>query len=68
MDYRAIRTDQYKLVHWMQHPDDGELYDLANDPYEMTNLIDDPGMAGVIHDLRAEMASAVIHAMGLPQQ
>jgi hypothetical protein len=51
----------------MQHPDEAELYDLVNDPYEMRNLIDDPTMTGVISDLRAEMASAVVHAMGLPQ-
>jgi N-acetylglucosamine-6-sulfatase len=67
MDYRAIRTLQYKYIHWMQHPDEAELYDLVNDPYEMRNLIDDPTMTGVISDLRAEMASAVVHAMGLPQ-
>lgn len=67
MDYRAIRTHQYKLIHWIHHPDEGELYDLVADPYEMHNLIDDPSMEGVLHDLRAEMASAVVHAMGLPQ-
>ncbi len=67
MDYRAIRTHQYKLIHWMQHPNEGELYDLVNDPYEMHNLIDDPTMVHVIRDLRSEMASEIIHAIGLPQ-
>jgi len=27
MDYRAVRTDRYKLVHWIQHPAERELYD-----------------------------------------
>ena len=65
MDYKAIRTDRYKLIHWIQHPDEGELYDLVEDPYEMRNLIAEPRMAGVVSDLRAEMAEAVLHAMGL---
>ncbi len=65
MDYRAIRTDRYKYIHWMQHPDEAELYDLVEDPYEMQNLIGDAGMAGVIRELRADMADAVLEAMGL---
>ena len=65
MDYRAIRTDRYKYIHWMQHPDENELYDLEQDPYEMQNVIDDPRMAGVVSDLRAEMAAAVLDVMGL---
>ncbi len=65
MDYRAIRTSRYKYVHWMQHPDENELYDLAEDPYETRNLIDDPRLAGVIQELRAELATAVLNAMQL---
>ena len=65
MDYRAIRTSRYKYIHWMQHPDENELYDLDEDPYETENLIDDPRLAGVVRDLRAEMAAAVLDAMGL---
>jgi len=65
MDYRAIRTSRYKYVHWMQHPDENELYDLVDDPYETRNLIDDPGLADVLVDLRAELAAAVLDAMQL---
>jgi hypothetical protein len=49
----------------MQHPDENELYDLIEDPYETRNLIGDPGIAGIVADLRAEMAAAALHAMGL---
>jgi hypothetical protein len=50
----------------MQHPDENELYDLVEDPYEKTrNLIADPRLAGVLGDLRAEMAVAVLDAMQL---
>lgn len=65
MDYRAVRTDRYKYVHWMQHPDLDELYDLAADPYEMRNLADDPAEVGVRRDLRAELGRLVLDAMGL---
>ncbi|MFC1790989.1 sulfatase [Gemmatimonadota bacterium] len=65
MDYRAIRTDRYKLIHWIRHPGEEELYDLVEDPYEMRNLIDDPGMAEVVAELRAEMEKEVLHALGL---
>jgi N-acetylglucosamine-6-sulfatase len=65
MDYRAIRTLRYKYIHWMQHPDESELYDLVEDPYETQNLIDDPALVGVVRDLREELAAAALDAMGL---
>ncbi len=65
MDYRAIRTDRYKYVHWMQHPEENELYDLVEDPYETRNLIGEARVAGVLAELRAEMAAAALDAMGL---
>jgi N-acetylglucosamine-6-sulfatase len=65
MDYRAVRTDRYKYVHWMQHPDENELYDLLEDPYEEQNLIDEPGMSGVVSEMRAELAELVLDAMGI---
>lgn len=65
MDYRAVRTDRYKLIHWIQHPDEQELYDLQEDPYEMHNLIDDPQHQEVVDELRSELARLVVQAMGL---
>lgn len=65
MDYRAVRTDQYKYVHWMQHPDENELYDLRADPFEQTNLIDDPEMRNVLTEMRGELAELVLEAMGI---
>jgi N-acetylglucosamine-6-sulfatase len=65
MDYRAIRTDRYKYVHWVHYPGEGELYDLAVDPFEMENRIADPALAGVLRDLRARMADAAVEALGL---
>ena len=65
MDYRAVRTERYKLVHWMQHPKERELYDLQEDPYEQRNLIDDPSMQDVLAELDAELSARVLEAMGL---
>jgi len=65
MDYRAIRTDRYKYIHWMQHSDENELYDLLDDPYEMKNRINDPQLTGVLDWLRLELGGAAIEAMGL---
>ncbi len=39
-EQRMIRTRTHKFVY--NHSDIGELYDLENDPWEMTNLIDLP--------------------------
>lgn len=47
----GISTDRYKLVHFyydFEKPiDDWELFDLRKDPYEMTDVYDDPEYTGV---------------------
>jgi N-acetylglucosamine-6-sulfatase len=67
MDYRAIRTRRYKYIHWVHHPEEGELYDLQEDPLEMRNLIAEPGMRQVLQELRAEIREAALHAIGLTE-
>ena len=63
MDYRAVRTRQYKYIHWLRFED--ELYDLIADPHEQRNLIGQPGMASVAADLRAELGRLSLEAIGL---
>ena len=63
MDYRAVRTDRYKYIHWVKHED--ELYDLEADPFETTNLIGSPDMTGVVDELRAELGGLALVALGL---
>jgi len=65
MDYRAIRTERYKFIHWMQYPDWGELYDLQEDPFETRNLVEEPGMEGVLEELKEELRASALYAMGL---
>ena len=65
MDYRALRTSRYKYIHWMQHPDENELYDLQEDPYEIHNLIAQPGMQTLVAELRQKLRLEVLRASGL---
>src|SRR6266852_5645369 len=65
MTYKAVRTEQAKLIHWVTRDGVDELYDLAADPYELVNLIDDPARARERTDLRRELARLVVEALGL---
>jgi len=50
----AVRTDKHKLTHY-QNVDERELYDLVRDPYEITNLIDDPAYASTLKDMERRL-------------
>jgi arylsulfatase A-like enzyme len=51
---RMIRSASLKYVH--RYPDGPhEFYDLANDPDEVTNAIDDPAFRSIINSMRAEL-------------
>lgn len=50
----AIRTENYKLVDAFLKNDIDELYDLKNDPGEMTNLINNPKYDKIETSLREE--------------
>jgi arylsulfatase A-like enzyme len=40
--HRGIRTERFKLIHYVIEPQEFELYDLANDPGETHNLYGQP--------------------------
>jgi arylsulfatase A-like enzyme len=65
MTYKAVRTERAKLIHWVNRDGVDELYDLAADPYELTNLIDDPARAPERDALRRELGRLVAAAVGL---
>ena len=50
----AVRTNEFKLVDNFLENDIDELYDLLNDPGEMTNLINDKNFDDIENDLRKE--------------
>jgi arylsulfatase A-like enzyme len=65
--HRGVRTHRHKLVHYYGEalgqpgavddpkPEEWELFDLLEDPFELHSLHDDPAHAGVLADLRAEL-------------
>ena len=53
---RTVRTHSHKLTLEVSSGA-GELYDLANDPYELDNRFDDPGLAVVRRELQDMIAS-----------
>ena len=68
MTYKAVRTDQYKLIHWVNRGDAGELdelYDLDQDPFELKNLIRSKAKAGVRDRLRKELRKLTADALGM---
>ena len=65
MSYKAVRTERYKLIHWIHQDGVDELYDLEQDPYEITNVIGDPAHAGTVTRLRRELRALVADAVGL---
>lgn len=64
-DYRAIRTDRHKLIHWIQHPEFDELYDLSSDPREERNVIGESWNHGLVERLRSELGKLVQRSISL---
>lgn len=42
LGYRAVRTENWKYIRYLEQSGMDELYDLVRDPYEMNNLISTP--------------------------
>jgi arylsulfatase A-like enzyme len=68
MTYKAVRTDRYKLIHWVNRGKAGELdelYDLDKDPWELKNLIASRAHTTVRDMLRRELKRLIAQAVGL---
>lgn len=55
----AIRTDTQKLITYPGHDEWTEAYDLANDPYEIKNLVEDKSLVKELHSKFDAEAKAV---------
>lgn len=64
-DYKALRTERYKFIHWFKHENKNELYDLIDDPYELNNLINRKDLQDVVKDLEIKLAAEVSRSFGL---
>jgi N-acetylglucosamine-6-sulfatase len=68
MSYRAVRTERYKYVHWVNRGRAGELdelYDLERDRYELKNRIGDRKLAAQRASLRRELKRLANEALAL---
>jgi len=68
MTYKAVRTDRWKYIHWVNRGVAGELdelYDLDVDPFELSNLNGLPEYAAVREELRGELRRLIAEAAGL---
>jgi N-acetylglucosamine-6-sulfatase len=68
MTYKAVRTDRYKYIRWVNRSRNGELdelYDLEKDPYEMKNLARQAAHRALRDRLRRELRRLSADAMGL---
>jgi arylsulfatase A-like enzyme len=53
--HRGIRTERYKLIHYVMEPEEFELYDLANDPGETQNLYGQPQSLALQQELLSRL-------------
>lgn len=58
--WKAVRTDRWKYVHYYKEPFHDELYDLENDPYEMTNLIESQSHQDTLSRMKLELERLMI--------
>ena len=68
MTYKAVRTDRYKYIHWVNRGSESELdelYDLDRDPYELKNLNRSRPHVPVRDKMRRELKKLVAEAVGL---
>jgi len=65
MSYKAVRTEKAKLIHWVHKEGLDELYDLEQDPFEITNRIADPKYADTRKNLTKELRKLVAESVGL---
>ncbi len=55
MGYKAIRTDRYKYIRYVDLDNMDELYDLETDPDEMENVIASSDYADVLEEMKKEL-------------
>ena len=70
---RAVRTDDWKYIRY-PHGDGGpdrhkaDLFHLATDPDETTNLVDDPRYASKVAELKAELDRLLVETDAVPDK
>lgn len=55
MGYKAVRTERWKYIHYVELDGMDELYDLKQDPYEMKNIINEREAAAALAEMKQEL-------------
>ena len=55
MGYKAVRTERWKYIHYLELDGMDELYDLKADPFEMRNIINRRDAAKTLDDMKREL-------------
>jgi N-acetylglucosamine-6-sulfatase len=63
-EWQAVRTRDWKYIHYPTLEGMDELYDLTADPKEIHNLIDTPKLAGTRSDLETRLADLLAESGG----
>jgi arylsulfatase len=58
---KMVRTENWKLIHYVRHPY-GELYNLREDPYELSNRYDDPSAAQARHEMESLLIDWLVNS------
>jgi arylsulfatase A-like enzyme len=56
----GIATDRYKLMHFYYDIDEWEMYDLENDPDELTNVYNDPDYVEIREELHVKLDNLMV--------
>ena len=56
MGYKAVRTLRHKYIRYSELKGMDELYDLKNDPYEISNRISDPSLQADLEKLKRHLS------------
>lgn len=55
--WKALRTTEWKYIHWTSIDSADELYHLKTDPFEMNNLVNDKMYSTVLEDMKQKLAT-----------
>ena len=55
MGYKAVRNQRWKYIHYLELDGMDELYDLKRDPFEMKNLVGEPGTQTTLKEMKREL-------------
>jgi len=55
MGYKAVRNQRWKYIHYLELDGMDELYDLKRDPFELKNLVGEPGTQTTLKEMKREL-------------